>query len=1206
MSRRSSSLNKIDSGLSREIDSNFDDVRKVANNISAIITAASSDLDGLTAALQEATDFTGITVVSGATSSWNPETKVLTIATVKGDDGEDGAVGPKGDKGDVGARGPQGLRGLTGEQGPKGDKGPSGANGSKGDKGDKGDTGDDLTVEQIVDNGNGVFSFQFSDGTNYTTPSLIGPKGDNGLPGIRGERGISVNHLKPTSTTDLKGKFGTFGELDTYTFYGDPAETINLGYFIISNGFSNQGEGEALGVMFRQVYDKNNDGVVEDSDRLGGKTLAVVEQERDGLLDLKLDKAGGTITNDLTISGNLYVNGTETIVNTETVTTKDNEIVINSGEVGNGVTAGIAGIKVDRGLLTDYQFVFDEDTDSFKIGEQGSLQKVATREDAPLDTGVGIWDQATSKFVTTRDINVDSVTVSNLNTTATDLAGGINEVHGELDNVVAGVTDIIFDNTVSGLSATTLEGAINEVEGRLDTAESNIGTMVLNTTATTVTGAINELDTDVGTVSLLDTTSTNLTGAVNEVHSELDIHVASDGSDHTFIDQDVTTTGTPNFNSVQLNGGTGNQGTLSWNTDEGTLDVVVNDTVNHLGQDLLYHARNNTASMIPKGTIVQATGTLGGSGRITIAPMVADGTVPAKFVLGIVTEDIPVGADGKVTHFGKIRGIDTTGFNEGDVLYVSSTVAGELTATEPSRPNLSLPIAIVISSVVNGTLFVRVNDKDDNEYQPFDADLVSDANYVHTDNNYTTSEKNKLAGIEDGAQVNVATNLGITGTGNTRTITSSTGTDVTVPVVTTSTAGLMATGDKSKLDGIAAGAQVNTVTSVAGKTGAVALTKADVGLANVDNTSDANKPVSTAAQTALDSKVDKVSGKGLSTEDYTSAEKTKLNGIQAGAQVNVATNLGITGTGNTRTITSSTGTNVTVPVATTSTAGLMATGDKSKLDGIAAGAQVNVATNLGQSRNATSYTVTSSTGSNTTLAAATTTNAGVFVAADKSKLDGIQAGAQVNVATNLGYTASTRVLTSSTGSNVTLPQVTTSADGLMIAADKSKLNGIETGAQVNVGTNLGITGTGNTRTITSSTGTNTSITYSAADVGAPTTTGGGASGTWGINVTGNSGTTTKLATSRTIGLSGDVSGSVSFDGSTNVTITATVADDSHNHTIANVDNLQTELNAINNNASSLEGRINTAEGTLVNQQTQITENKLQANTDSIVYSIALG
>ena len=67
--------------------------------------------------------------------------------------------------------------------------------------------------------------------------------------------------------------------------------------------------------------------------------------------------------------------------------------------------------------------------------------------------------------------------------------------------------------------------------------------------------------------------------------------------------------------------------------------------------------------------------------------------------------------------------------------------------------------------------------------------------------------------------------------------------------------------DHTKLDGIAAGAEVNVVASVASKTGAVTLVKGDVGLGNVDNTSDANKPVSTATQTALDAKADLVAGK---------------------------------------------------------------------------------------------------------------------------------------------------------------------------------------------------------------------------------------------------------------------------------------------------------------------------------------------------------
>lgn len=73
-----------------------------------------------------------------------------------------------------------------------------------------------------------------------------------------------------------------------------------------------------------------------------------------------------------------------------------------------------------------------------------------------------------------------------------------------------------------------------------------------------------------------------------------------------------------------------------------------------------------------------------------------------------------------------------------------------------------------------------------------------------------------------------------------------------------------------------------------------ALTKSDVGLGNVANTGDSATPVENGtdkfttggAYTELGKKVDKVDGKGLSTNDYTTAEKNKLAGIAAGAEVN--------------------------------------------------------------------------------------------------------------------------------------------------------------------------------------------------------------------------------------------------------------------------------------------------------------------------------
>ena len=90
--------------------------------------------------------------------------------------------------------------------------------------------------------------------------------------------------------------------------------------------------------------------------------------------------------------------------------------------------------------------------------------------------------------------------------------------------------------------------------------------------------------------------------------------------------------------------------------------------------------------------------------------------------------------------------------------------------------------------------------------------------------------------------------------------------DTTYSAATTSAAGLMSAADKTKLDGIAAGAQKNTITGVKGnaetsyRTGNVNITKGNIGLGNVDNTTDADKPISTAQQAALDKKLNLTGG----------------------------------------------------------------------------------------------------------------------------------------------------------------------------------------------------------------------------------------------------------------------------------------------------------------------------------------------------------
>lgn len=94
----------------------------------------------------------------------------------------------------------------------------------------------------------------------------------------------------------------------------------------------------------------------------------------------------------------------------------------------------------------------------------------------------------------------------------------------------------------------------------------------------------------------------------------------------------------------------------------------------------------------------------------------------------------------------------------------------------------------------------------------------------------------------------------------------------TINAATTSQAGLMSSSDKTKLDGLKDQAgitsdidavQTNLETHINNKSNPHEVNKAQVGLGNVDNTSDANKPISTATQNALNSKFNASDGNAL-------------------------------------------------------------------------------------------------------------------------------------------------------------------------------------------------------------------------------------------------------------------------------------------------------------------------------------------------------
>ena len=91
---------------------------------------------------------------------------------------------------------------------------------------------------------------------------------------------------------------------------------------------------------------------------------------------------------------------------------------------------------------------------------------------------------------------------------------------------------------------------------------------------------------------------------------------------------------------------------------------------------------------------------------------------------------------------------------------------------------------------------------------------------------------------------------------------------LSIAEASTTSSGIMTANDKIKLQGIEIGAQKNTVDSVNGKTGTVIITKADVGLGNVDNTSDASKAVYYAAYAGYAETANSVVSGGIASIPY--------------------------------------------------------------------------------------------------------------------------------------------------------------------------------------------------------------------------------------------------------------------------------------------------------------------------------------------------
>jgi hypothetical protein len=152
------------------------------------------------------------------------------------------------------------------------------------------------------------------------------------------------------------------------------------------------------------------------------------------------------------------------------------------------------------------------------------------------------------------------------------------------------------------------------------------------------------------------------------------------------------------------NGGPQNLGELAWLASTESLALRLKNGENlDIGEETIYHVDNNTGSTIAKGTAVSYAGTVGGSGKIRVKPWDGITDAPEAF-MGLAMGSIANNATGYVTSFGQVRGVNTSAFSDGAILYANPSGTG-LTAMKPTTTHVIACLCVNASN--NGTILVR-------------------------------------------------------------------------------------------------------------------------------------------------------------------------------------------------------------------------------------------------------------------------------------------------------------------------------------------------------------------------------------------------------------------------------------------------------------------------------------------------------------------
>jgi hypothetical protein len=170
-------------------------------------------------------------------------------------------------------------------------------------------------------------------------------------------------------------------------------------------------------------------------------------------------------------------------------------------------------------------------------------------------------------------------------------------------------------------------------------------------------------------------------------------------------------------------------GRLAWNDADQTADLGMDyGVVQQIGLEYYARVENATGVTIPNGSVVGFAG-VSANNVISVTPYLADGSTSSLYILGVLTHDLPnSGEVGYCTVWGHVRGMDTSAFSVGDILYASPTVAGGFTATKPTAPDNVIPVAAVLAvDATDGEIFVRPTVEQQQYYGEFTKTAASTA-----------------------------------------------------------------------------------------------------------------------------------------------------------------------------------------------------------------------------------------------------------------------------------------------------------------------------------------------------------------------------------------------------------------------------------------------------------------------------------------------